>query len=941
MKLKELIIDSGLEYENNYSLNEECDVVIANYAYEKKLVSKYIFIYLNYSQYKKYIVDKEQYKKSIEERYLEPIFFDLVGDLSWNLYLVCVLPSEDYRKISSEELVEFEKNEKYARKLVISELYFSKLIPVGKVIIEDSIREIIDPIDEWYKELNKNGMVFCFDAYSKYKIIDFLEDKNVENGNSLDLTLNNNEENKTQTSCKIEQLKMTEQFRPHCFGLNTELGFGDVNLLFGANGSGKTSILEAIELVMTGEIRKNNTGDIDNDIYYNDLKSEITLQMEGNEIMHIPNNARERKLRESRFYQNRQGTRQKERLNKAFHQYNYYSFEDTFSFCFLGEQPNYSEEFSKIIYGESTKTIEKNWLNYKEKFEQEKASIEKEIKCIVDEVKLLEKIDSSSIQIRLEPLYNLLSEVKLCFDRVEDETNLYSVSNWLLQLNTKLTKIKMLLENFLSESGEIESIKDINDNLDRVAKDRSSLEEKVALVEKNINNIDGFISKLFDDLQQVISDDSSVSEVIEDIKKQINIFNSYILGIKDIEKCNLFLELENKKVNLKQKINVLNYFKDTWGHMANEQITDKSLGDIETLILEKSKKKCKLEKEFKNICDKIITEESKKDSIDNIIIQVKALGMRYFKERNNGTKCPLCDTDFFTKEKFLEAIDKEIEIDDSYYRKLFEEKGVIEKDLSEINIEIEYYATQQRYINMLHEALNFINDNNLLEFDTLLNNRCNDNMEQAVNEVLSLLETNLQQLRNLEHNISSMELEGYDYDFIKETLNYINSIAGTEDSKLTLETITFIKNNIEEGCNSKIIVLTIHEDKEYLIEAIKMGAKGYVMKDAEAEHLIQAVRDVSKGETYLQPTLTGKIIGDIDKTKYRDSLKKRFNDNNLTPREIEVLLLIADGKNNKEIADELYISEKTVKNHVSNIFKKIDVCDRTQAAIYAFKNHLK
>ncbi|MFU0801454.1 MAG: Stage 0 sporulation A-like protein [Xylanivirga thermophila] len=150
-----------------------------------------------------------------------------------------------------------------------------------------------------------------------------------------------------------------------------------------------------------------------------------------------------------------------------------------------------------------------------------------------------------------------------------------------------------------------------------------------------------------------------------------------------------------------------------------------------------------------------------------------------------------------------------------------------------------------------------------------------------------------------------------------------------------------IKMLKEKGCNSKIIVLTIHEDKEYLIEAIKMGAKGYVMKDAEAEHLIQAVRDVSKGETYLQPTLTGKIIGDIDKTKYRDSLKKRFNDNNLTPREIEVLLLIADGKNNKEIADELYISEKTVKNHVSNIFKKIDVCDRTQAAIYAFKNHLK
>jgi hypothetical protein len=79
----------------------------------------------------------------------------------------------------------------------------------------------------------------------------------------------------------------------------------------------------------------------------------------------------------------------------------------------------------------------------------------------------------------LEPLYNLLREVKLCFERVEDETNLYSVSNWLLQLNTKLAKIKMLLDNFLSESGEIDSKKDINDILGRITRNRSSLEEKI------------------------------------------------------------------------------------------------------------------------------------------------------------------------------------------------------------------------------------------------------------------------------------------------------------------------------------------------------------------------------------------------------------------------------------------------------------------------------
>ena len=797
MKLRDLIVKSGLEYENNYSLNGECDVVIANYTFQNKVLSKYIFIYLNYPQYKKYIIDKELYKKIIEEKCLEPVFFELEGDLSWNLYFVCVLPSGEYEKIASEELVEFERNEKYARKLVINEMHFNNLIPVGKVITGDSTKEIVDPIDDWYKELNENGMTFCLDTYSKYKIDDFLKGKDAESENNYDLTLISNEENKIHSLYKIKRLIITEQFRPHCFGLNAELDFGDVNLLSGANGSGKTSILEAIELVMTGQIRKNNTGEIDNDIYCNDLKSDITLQMEGNETVYIPNDIRERKSRESRFYQNRQGTRQKEKLNKAFHQYNYYSFEDTFSFCFLGEQPNYSEEFSKIIYGESTKTIEKNWLTYKEKFEQEKTAIENEIYYLEDEIKLLEKTDSS-IQIRLEPLYNLLSEVKLCFARVEDETNLYLVSNWLLQLNSKLTKIKMLLDNFLSESGEIDSKKDINDSLVRITKNRSSLKEKLDLIKKSVINIDNVINKLSNELQQAMNADISINRVLEDSQNQLNTFNNYLLEMKDIEKCNLLLELEHKKINLKKKISLLSYFKNTWGYLANEQIINKSFDNIEMLILEKSKRKDELEEELKSIRDKLEIEEAKKNSIDNIIIQVKALGVRYFNERSNSTRCPLCDTDFHTKEKFLEAIDKEIKIDYSCYKKLIEGKDAIEKELKKVNTEIEYYNTQQKYINSLYEAFEFIVDNKLLDVDIYTNSKCNDNMIQAVSEGLKLLELNLQELKRTDNDINSLQLAGFNYDFIKNALDYINNLAGTTDSKLAFKTITFVKNDLEE-----------------------------------------------------------------------------------------------------------------------------------------------
>lgn len=148
-----------------------------------------------------------------------------------------------------------------------------------------------------------------------------------------------------------------------------------------------------------------------------------------------------------------------------------------------------------------------------------------------------------------------------------------------------------------------------------------------------------------------------------------------------------------------------------------------------------------------------------------------------------------------------------------------------------------------------------------------------------------------------------------------------------------------IKELKAEKAAAKIIVLTIHQDREYLFKTLQMGAEGYVLKDAEPAVLIEAIRNVCNGQTYIQPSMTKELVQEFNRVTLFE--KNKTADNNLTSREIEVLELIADGMINKEIAHQLYISEKTVKNHVSNIFKKLNVSDRTQAAIYAFKHNLK
>ena len=131
--------------------------------------------------------------------------------------------------------------------------------------------------------------------------------------------------------------------------------------------------------------------------------------------------------------------------------------------------------------------------------------------------------------------------------------------------------------------------------------------------------------------------------------------------------------------------------------------------------------------------------------------------------------------------------------------------------------------------------------------------------------------------------------------------------------------------------NYRVLILTIHNEVEYLVKAVEIGVDGYVLKDSELAVLKKAIFSIDEGKTYIQPSLTPLLKAKLDQMK-------EAKEEELTQREIEVLKLIARGMYNKEIADELVISEKTVKNHISNIFRKIDVTDRTQAAIFAIKH---
>ena len=160
-----------------------------------------------------------------------------------------------------------------------------------------------------------------------------------------------------------------------------------------------------------------------------------------------------------------------------------------------------------------------------------------------------------------------------------------------------------------------------------------------------------------------------------------------------------------------------------------------------------------------------------------------------------------------------------------------------------------------------------------------------------------------------------------------------------------------VKNGVEATAeliaqypDAKVMVLSIHDDESYVTHALKSGALGYMLKEMDADEIVEAIKVVSNGGSYLHPKVTKNLVAEFRRLSEHEN-KGNFHQTEirrpfhlLTKRECEVLQLLTDGQSNRTIGETLYISEKTVKNHVSSILQKMNVNDRTQAVVTAIKN---
>lgn len=214
-----------------------------------------------------------------------------------------------------------------------------------------------------------------------------------------------------------------------------------------------------------------------------------------------------------------------------------------------------------------------------------------------------------------------------------------------------------------------------------------------------------------------------------------------------------------------------------------------------------------------------------------------------------------------------------------------------------------------------------------------------ENINILIADDHSLVRQGLKNLLNQQSNliVSGEAIDGL--DAVDKTLKNKPDILLLDINMPKMSGFEALEAIKEKNPEQKVIILSIHNSREYIQKSMSKGADGYISKDADIEILNDAIVRVFQGESYIEPTIVKKLM-DVGK---EDGPVPALSDelsSLLTSREFEIVQEVAKGKTNKEIAKTLNISDKTVKNHMYNIFKKLDITDRTQAVVLLMKDSL-
>lgn len=607
--------------------------------------AKYLLLPLSLDEWEEFLLSDEQFSAEV----IEKTYYLLHSDLCWNLYLVCVLSDEDFEQIDLHTRFELERNTNYIRKIVLKESELGARLPVGNTLLRADDQPLVQPEQEWRKIL-KEEYEFCLDSFQSAGFESIASGispckKGVSNIPPVPL----------EKIYSVHSIHIPEDFRPHFYNNDINLSFPKANLLSGTNGAGKTSVFSAIELAMTGTVRKQHPVPEDPAD-----QAEVSLMFDTNkgEIeVHKVLTAQKKKQREAKWYKNRAENRTADQLNTLFHRFNYFSVDDTY--LFTSEQPDHSIIFSKILYGPETAAKWKNIKVWREKCEQESSQLCAEMKRI-DE--LLQK--PSSVQFIDES--SLRSYIRRSGLNIAPDASYSQIAGTLGEIQAELNQAEACKPILSRSMLEVEKRNTEQQLLD-LREQTTVLQEQFKKCNNDYETLNIAIRRNENRLKFI----KRQKEILSPLEELLP-----VLKIK-MDKYEVFLSFQKQQQKLEELEKNFDRLQVFWDEY-HDLLAYSSLPDLDAQWEDLKAKQANLKLRSSQVESQINEAEMHVELGKKLLNQLRSIGKEIVQEIPSLHQCPLCGTKDIEAKVILNHLNQEQEISSEELSRLYQKRQQLE-----------------------------------------------------------------------------------------------------------------------------------------------------------------------------------------------------------------------------------------------------------------------
>lgn len=642
----------------------------ADYAFEGEgtstVIAKYLFTFTDAEEWNALFSSREEFISAC----ILPCFFAQNGDISWNLYWVSVLEQEQLERLDVQKRIIFSGNTEYTRNLFAALEHLQDSVPAGRVPSPTSAEYIPMPGEDWVQQLESRWMAFCLDTYSSSVLDAYIQGAPVESREDAGSVSETAAEQKIRRLCAVS---IPKSFRPHYYQKDWVIPFAPVNLLYGPNGSGKTSLLSAVELGITGEVR---TPDLSTN---SGLGSDVVIAADIDGTLNRlspPRMAAEKKRLERQWYKSRSGNRSGVQLNGLFHRFNYLSVEETFMFA--SQKPDLSDIFSKILYGPETDEMWKNRSRYLDECARMLNSCVNEARQYAERLKGMDESQTTD----MAALRAYLSASGLRFRHAE------SADEIMRQVQTILAEYDKV-----SGLGPVVSNASAHEQIDKLKSDIKSFEDEINELTSEREDIRGQRHQLDEDLLQLGSERQRISAMSKELREMLSMFRFYCDHLESIyDYQSLVAHSSYYDLRIKKLRSVI----DDCGP-ALKLPSERPASAIHEEMKQLHARHSDLQRRHDVLAEQISAIELANEQHAQLLASLHSTGLEAYRQDKKRCTCPLCGAQGVTVDSLKRHIDSETSLGSRELTDLYRKSKKTENEMNAI-------ASKLKRLDALHIA---------------------------------------------------------------------------------------------------------------------------------------------------------------------------------------------------------------------------------------------